>query len=143
MTNIDELVSQYTAYLNLEDLCTAKRGYFPSLNISSLAEKTIADAYDKSMLERGDNRRAHRYNFITERIRQEHQTIKGFMVANGIKDTSSVYHAIKGVGRINDRVAIALIMGCKPSELWPNRADLVNSRDDIFYSAKLNGLNGD
>lgn len=57
---LDELVYRHTAFGSFEELLTA-REYTPSLNVAVPAIQKLADAYDAEQAQRGDSRRAHRY----------------------------------------------------------------------------------
>ncbi len=56
----DELVRELTAFRSMEELLTAKGGYFPSLSQKNAATVRLANLYDKHQEARGDKRRAFR-----------------------------------------------------------------------------------
>lgn len=60
--NLDRICRENTAFRDFGELINSHPGYRPSLDMREGWARDLADAYDKVMAERGDARRAYRYN---------------------------------------------------------------------------------
>jgi lambda repressor-like predicted transcriptional regulator len=69
---------------------------------------------------------------ITNHLRQQSGTIAQFAEENEIR-RPLVYAAINGKGTVSARMVIAKAIGKRPSEIWPERRDMINERDDAVF----------
>lgn len=75
---------------------------------------------------------------IINMLRSKHGSIRQFAIRNRYA-REVVYSSAKGAGSIKCRLEIAQILGKKPSEIWPERSERINERDDSFYMFNIKG----